>query len=227
MKRRRPEHRFLAVSRCKQEPAEPLEAALWHLMCGETTTMQSVEWAFDIYKEQREREILQACLVARASEVEISNVLRVPPEVTRAFRHLFFDIEAFRDELHLLTWIDDYAIGREGTAYGAQLLRTAVTAGFDGLRWMFGRGKTTIDAQDVLQRVMTDAYFRGAINNGQGVDSGQAKAAHSLLKTAAGIAANLSRRAPAKGVNDVLFKLLHRDDTTPITDVRPEDQPLH
>jgi hypothetical protein len=227
MRKRRPDHRYRDVSRVKEAPRDPLEAALWRLMCGETTENQTVEWAYDIYKEIREREVLQACLIARATEAEISNLLRVPPEVTRAFRHLFFDIEAFRDELHLLSWIDDYVLGREGTTYGAQLLRTAITAGFDGLRWIFGRGQVLIEPQDVLHRVMTDAYFRGALNRGQSISSDEAKAALTLLKTATGVAISLNKKGSAKGLNDVIFKLMHRDDTTPVTDIGAEDVPLH
>ncbi len=227
MRRRNPDYRARLVLRAETAAVHPLENALFQIVHKNAPFDEMVSWAYDIYTEQHEREIMQAFLLAEATDADIYQRLRIPPPVTQAYRYLFFDLTLFRDELHILTWVKSYEDGKQGTAYGAQLLRDAMTYGVKRLHWLFGRGEVEVEAEVVQRRVMADTFFRGQAQRMYKIDSEEAKAAHALSKTALGAAVALNNKVDNSGVNALAIRLLHREMTTPVEEERPEDVPLH
>lgn len=224
MNKVKPDHRYRAVDHASEAPAHPIERALWELLHRIGTDL-SVARAGEIYFDVGQREVLQGWIVAGATDAQVETIARVPTAVTAAFRHLFFDVAIFRDDLELLSWVNSYE-KNGGTPFGGELLRNAIMHGVDYLRWTFGRGEMDLDPNTVIKRAMTDAYFRGRMNRGHALSSKEAAAAHGFLKTAASLATQLGKTG-APNVNDIIIKLKHRDMTEKVEDVAVKEQILH
>jgi hypothetical protein len=223
MPTRRPDQRYLSIkSNTKRAPRHQLEKALWKMLHRKGAD-PTVGYAFEIYSNEFQREAMQAWLLARADYTQIQQHLRVPPDVSDAYRYLFFDVGLFRDELDLLSWVHEYEQNQQGTPQGAQLLKLAVTGGVDALAWLFGRGEFAVDPDKVTNQVMTDSFFRGQSNRGHGVSSKEAAAAHRFYQTAFRVAQPLANKGDANALNGIRIKLLHRDLTAPVDSVPPED----
>lgn len=227
MRKRSPDHRARAVLRAAQTPEHALEAAFWRIAHKLDDRDEHVEWAWDIFQETTEREVMQAFVLAGATDADVQEVLRIPPQVTQAYRHLFFDVRAFRDELHLMSWVRNYATERHGTENGQELLQKALMEGVNGVRWWFGRAPVHVDPTDIQRQVMTDAYFRGKSHRLYGVKTAEAKAAKGFMDMALKQANALTKKPDTSGIGALLIRLRHREMTTPIEEVRPDDAPLH
>lgn len=225
MRRRNPDARGLDAINAPEPPENRFEAALWRLAHREGDPDKIVAWAWEIYSELSEREVLQAFVLARASDEEVFEILKVPPPVTQAYRHLFFDVGMFRDELHLLSWIDHYESGKIGSQKGGALLRKALMGGVPALRWIYGRGDAAPDPMEVQRQVMTDAYYRGQAHRMYDLGSNEMKAAFNLLNTSAKIAATFTKRGDTSGIGALAIKLRHREMTSGVDEA--EDTPLH
>lgn len=227
MKRHNPDHRAKEIKRAPSPPQSSIEAAFWRMTRKQAADDPHVEWAYDIYREIGEREVLQAFLLAKATDAEIHEILRVPVPVSQVYRHLFFDVDAFRDELHILSWIRLYEEEHDGTAHGTQLLKTALMLGVKGLRWLYSRDSAYAEPAEIQRQVMTDAYFRGQAHRMYAINSAEAKAAMNMLNTALKVATQLSKKTDNTGIKALAIRLRHREMTASIEEVRPEDAPLH
>lgn len=216
MRTRNPDHRYRAVCRAAEEPAHGLEAALWKIRRGEEI-VGVVKWAHEIYASVFEREVMQAWILSRASDDVIQRWLRIPPEVTQAYRYLFFDADIFRDELDILSWVHEYEQERLGSDLGVQLLQIAVMEGVDKLTFLYGRGEAEMDPDKVQYVAMTEAYHRGRAHRGASVSSKEAQAAHSFMNTAAKIAQGLGKKG-APDLGGLRLKLKFNDQTEPVAD---------
>ncbi len=227
MSKRRPDQRYLTIKdKAEVPPEHNLERALWDILHGEGSD-PAVSYALEIYSNECEREVMQAWLLARADNAQIEAGLRIPPEVTDAFRHLFFDVGLFRDELDLLGWVQAYEREQQGSGHGPQLFKMAITGGVDALAWLFSRGDFSIDPDKVTKQVMTDTFFRGQANRGHGLASKEAAAAHAFYQTAFKAAAPLTKSG-AGDKEDLKIKLLHKEMTLPIEDfILKDEPPLH
>lgn len=225
MRTRNPDARFLAVRAMPAPPEEGLERALWELLRG-VREDKVVSYAHEVYEKVSEREVLQAWFVARAEDAVITEVLRIPADVLAAYRHLFFDLSLFRDELDLVSWVSEYATERRGTPFGAQLLQQAMNCGVDALLWIYGRGQYVVDPHKVQQQAMTDAFVRGRSHRGHDLSGSQARAAMACLKLGASLAEKLAQRNGGAGLGDLLIKLRHRDLTSPREEI-PQSDLLH
>lgn len=222
----RPDERYWELRNAAVAPEHPHERAMWELLKADGVD-QIAAYALDIYLDDFEREVFQAWHMARASEEQITQHLRIPPEVTQLYRHVFFDMHLFRDELSVLRWVREYEDTTRGTAYGAELLRVANMGGVDALLWLFGRGEHVVESDKVMQQVMTDAYYRGRANRGHSVGSKEAAAAHGFMKTAFSAAQTLAKKGPIDGVNALLIKLRYRDMTSPVDKEQQKEDILH
>ena len=226
MRTRNPAHRYKDVMGAFVAPKHMYERSLWIILNRHTTEDDYVPWAFEIFSERFEREIFQAWLVARATDADIEKWLRIPPLVTQIYRHLFFDIETFRDELDLLSWVKEYENDKQGTAFGAQLLRDAIQNGLEKLCWTFGHNTFIIDPETVKQRTMTDMYMRSLAGRGHSITSGEANAAlahgNSALR-----AAQLVGRTTTPDAQAFLLKLRYREMTETATTVAQKEEILH
>ena len=221
---RNPDRCLRTVAAAKAPPSDSLETALFDVLKNGTTSNDLVAYAYEVYGKETEREILQAWLIAGATDAQLFEHLSIPVDVTRVYRVLFFDVDVFRDRLDMLSWVSEYAKELGGTAYGARLLQTAVTRGVDTLRWLFGAGAGELDPQQVLQQAMSDAYYRGKSNRDYALSSKETAMAHTFMNTAVKIASQLDKKK-APDANALLIKLRYRDMTESV-ETLPEKQNL-
>lgn len=224
-----PDQRYRATRLAKTAPKDPTELALWKIF-QQKPSDPNVEWAWSVFEEVYEREVLNAFLLAGATDEQIWTTLRVPNAVVQAYRYLFFDTQAFRDELHILSWIRKYEEGHYGTPQGVQLLKDALMRGVPGLIWNYCRDSTlTLDPEHVQRQAMVDAYFLGRTCRVLTPGSTEARAAKSYMDTALQLASTIIRQHKKDNTNDaaLIIKLMHREMTSSIEDVHPEDVPLH
>lgn len=221
MASRKPDDRYRAVLDAKRFGTTPIdvrERALYDLLTG-TGTNANVAYAHELYAREFRREILQAWIVAGATDEQVQTCLRVPIDVVSAYRHLFFDVTAFRDDLELFDWVNSYA----GTPSGKVLLQQATMSGITGLMWMYNRGDVKIDPKAVLRQAMTDAHFRSHAGRFNGIATREAEAAHKHMKTAMSAASQLAKGDTGNLLADLLIRLQHRDMTTPVTEELAEN----
>ncbi len=227
MRTRNPDNCLRAVKKALVEPEGSLEAALWNILKATAVPRDEVVYhAYEIYTKMAERECLQAWIIAHATNDEIRTWLRIPPEVTKAYRYLFFDILVFRDELDVLSWISEYERHDLGTDEGVDLLQTALREGVDKLSWVFGRGKAVMDPMVVQEKTMTDAFHRSRAHLGEKLSSKQATVAHAFMGTAVKVAQVLGKTG-APDVNSLILRLKHRDLTENVDDVTATEEILH
>jgi len=226
MRRRSPDWRFRAIQAATTPPENSLERALYDLLQTKQTDNEPVGYAAEIFARESEREIMQAFLLAGATDQQIQENLAVPISATQAYRELFFDTGAFRDRLDMHSWVSDYHKVHGGTPYGARLLQTAMTRGVDTLRWLFGPGNADVDPNVVLQHAMTDAYYRGKSNRDYALSSKEAAAAHNFMNTAVKIAGQLSKEKPPDA-NALVIKLRYRDMTESVEEVADKADLMH
>jgi hypothetical protein len=199
-----------------EEPEHGFEAALWKIRRGEVVE-GVVAWAHEIWSSLLQREVMQAWLLARGSDEAIHRWLRIPSEVTQAYRYLFFDVDIFRDELDILSWVNEYEQEREGSEHGVQLLQIAVMEGVDKLTFLYGRGEAEMDPDKVQYVAMTEAYHRGRAHRGASVSSKEAQAAHAFMNTAAKIAQGLGKKG-SPDLGGLRLKLKFNDQTEPVAE---------
>jgi len=226
MRRRRPDWRLLAVKSATEPPKDALELALYDLLRTNIIDNEPVAYAAEVYGRESEREILQAWLLAGATDDQVFESLGVPCQVTQAYRELFFDVTAFRDRLDMLSWVSDYTKVHGGSPYGTRLLQTAMTRGVDTLRWLFGPNNADVDPNMVLQHAMSDAYYRGKSNRDYALHSKEAGMAHNFMNTAVKIAGQLSKEKPPDA-NALVIKLRYRDMTESVEGVADKADLMH
>ncbi len=222
----RPDARYRAVKSLVKtggvRPIDDLDRALYDFLA--TGLLDGVvDYACDIHESEFRREILQAWIAANATSQQIHDCLRTPVDVINAYRHLFFNIGVFRDDLDLFDWVHEY----NGTDYGKTLLMQAVSTGVQGLMWQFNRGDANIDPKGVLRQIMTDAHFRAAAGRMGAVGSAEAAAALRHMTVAMSAANALVKNDTGNLLADLFIKLQHRELTTSIAEEPAEDQPLH
>jgi hypothetical protein len=222
---RNPTHRYRAVKDAAEAPEHPFEGALWNLLHDQAGD-NHVAYALELFAGDTENEIMQAWLLANATDAQVKQYLRIPEEVTRAYRHLFFDIAAFRDELDILRWTREFKPSGSA-AYGEGLLQNAVMFGVDYLVWLFFRGESSVAPETVQKQIMADAYFRGRMNRFHPLTSREAQLSHTFMATAFKVSQALSDGTPPD-ISQLVIKLRFRDQTESIDEVvKHEDVPLH
>jgi hypothetical protein len=213
---RRVDERYRAALRSPHEPTHPYESALWTFSRTKTGSDEIVR-VVDAYEDAFEREILQAWIIAGATDEALSSRLGVAPEMVAPYRHLCCNPLVFRDKLELLRWVKNY----QGSAEGKKLLERAVH--FDGVEavaHLCGL-PTNLDAAHVNEQIMRETYFRGVNTlRGTHISSREAVEAHSLMRSAVAAAAATMRRG-APNMAEIWAKLKHRDLTYKADEVVP------
>lgn len=205
---RRIDERYLATLRATVEPTDPYEQALWRLHTAGIVDKDIVR-VIDAYEDTFERELLQAWIIAGATDQDLNVRLGMSLGMIAPFRRLCCDVTVFRDRLEMLRWSVNY----KGTTQGKLLIERAVHLdGVEAVADLCGL-PSFLDAAHVNEQTMRTAYFRGmGTLRGSHISSREAAEAHSLLKTAvAAAAATLRRGAP--NIAETLLKLKHRELT--------------
>jgi hypothetical protein len=213
---RRIDERYRVALRATEAPTNPHELALWRLYTtnvGDDAILRVV----DIYEDTFERELLQAWIVAGATDQDLIDRVGIPLDVVAPYRHLCCDPKVFRDKLELLRWVKHYP----GTKEGKLLLERAVHLdGVEAVADLCGL-PSNLDAAHVNEQVMRATYFRGmGTLRGSHISSREAAEAHSLLKSSlTSAAATLRRGAP--NLTQTLLKLKYRELTFSPDEVVP------
>ena len=111
--------------------------------------------ASDIHSHTYKREVMESFLLVQVTPEDIQRVLKIPPEVTAAYTHLFFDAEAFEDELDRL----EYAYSYKRNDYGATLKRFSVDFGKNSLMIRMSRGESSISPTLVQNEIRATALL--------------------------------------------------------------------
>jgi hypothetical protein len=218
--RRRPDHRWLNVKSSPAEPVHPVESACWrHLHKLEMVPV--IDRALEIYEETFERERLQPWLLAGAEDRDIQDRTGLPIEITRAYRHLFFDVSVFRDMFDKQLWVHRY----QGTPEGLAYLQKAVIYGVEAIAHVMG-APVKLDPHNVVEQSMRETFFRGQALRYAKLGSPEAAAASSLLKAAVDSSQLMTKTRPAN-ITDIMFKLKNREMTVSVEDVELEGEILH
>lgn len=153
---KRIDHRYEAVQeavRTKKPPTDPLMHALY-LRLIDRPCDAAVARAYDVYVHEFKREVLEAFLLVDATVDEIQSILRVQPDVTKAYSHLFFDTTTFVDELDRM----DYTYEYDTSSFGKELKRYAVDMGKECLKIRISRGAYTSPSTVVQDGIRSTAY---------------------------------------------------------------------
>jgi hypothetical protein len=219
---RRPDDRYQAALRAANDPAQPFESALWQLRHNNVAD-DIILRVVDAYEDTFERELLQAWIIAGASDEDISTRLGFPVSILAPYRHLCCNLFMFRDKLEMMRWVHLY----NGTREGRLLLACALHFdGVEAIAHLCGL-PSKLEPEHVNQQAMRETYFR-SINTlrASSISSADAIAAHQLLKTATATAAVAAKRN-VPSVADTLLKLKHREMTWHAEDVVPHGEILH
>ena len=218
--RRRPDHRWLAVKTSPAEPEHAVEASCWRHV-NQIEMVPAIDRAKEIYDEEFERERLQPWLIAGAEDADIRDRTGLPIEVTRAYRHLFFDVSVFRDMFDKQLWVHRY----QGTPEGLAYLQKAVLYGVEAVAHVMG-AQVKLDPQQVVEQSMRETFFRGQALRHSRLGSVDAAAAHSLLKSAVETSQLMTKTRPAN-ITDVMLKLKSREMTLSAEDIVLHGEILH
>lgn len=213
---RRVDERFRAALRAPDEPTHMFERALWQF--GTTGIGdESIVRVVDAYEDTFERELLQAWIIAGATDEALNTRLGMNLDMIAPYRHLCCNPMVFRDKLELLRWVRNY----QGSVDGKKLLERAVHLdGIEAVAHLCGL-PTNLDGAHVNEQTMRETYFRGvATLRGSHITSREAVEAHSLLRSSVA-AAGATLRHGAPNMADVWAKLKHRDLTYRANEVVP------
>lgn len=216
---RRVDDRYRAALRAPAEPTNPHERALW-ILRTQGVGDEAIVRVVDAYEDTFERELLQAWIIAGATDDDLHRRLGMSLDMIAPYRHLCCNPLVFRDKLELLRWVRGY----QGTPEGKMLLERATHLdGVEAVAHLCGL-PTNLDAAHVNEQVMRETYFRGVGTlRGAHISSKEAAEAHSLLKSSmTSAAATLRRGAP--NLKDTLIKLRHRELTYQADEVVPRGE---
>ena len=101
---RSPDDRYIAALNSPHEPANGYEALLWRHKV-QNVPDDVLERVVDIYEDNFEREMLQAWIIAGASDEDISTRGGMSIDVLAPYRHLCCNVFAFRDRFELMRWL--------------------------------------------------------------------------------------------------------------------------
>ncbi len=214
-----PDVRYHAALRVAALPAHPYEAELWTFQATGVAS-DAILRVVDAYEDTFERELLQAWIIAGATDDDLHTRLGMAYEMLAPYRHLCCNLTVFRDKLELLRWARLYQGSTEGKLLLARALHldgVEAVAHFCGL-------PTNLDAAHVNEQVMRETYFRGigTLRNST-LSSAEAAASHALLKTSTAAAMATQKRG-APNVRDALLKLKNRELTYKINEVVPREE---
>jgi len=153
---------------------------------------------------------MESFILVCASSEEILSVLKIPGEVTEAYSHLFFDPEAFEDELDRL----EYAYSYNRNDYGATLKRFAVDFGKNSLMIRMSRGESTISPTLVQNEIRATAYMIAQRAKTNPVDSDIAKEALNWAKLALKASSDIEEERTVSNIEELKLALDAKDETT-------------
>jgi hypothetical protein len=180
---------------------------------GDSSTDLDLIYAWDKYQQSSARLFLDSFLLCDTPPEVIRQATGINLGGLRAYATHIFDNTVFRDQLDKLQYVHD--VSQYQTPQEAVYLRAALTGGAPYLAWLISGRKATL-AKEVIQTLMTEAYFRCQVFRGVPLDSPIAKEARVLADAAARYAVMLEKLDPQESsdlMNQLTITLTHRDET--------------
>jgi len=170
-------------------------------------------YAWDKFKQNRTRMIINAYLLADANLDVIRQATHIPMRVLQVYTEYIFDMTVFRDETDRVDYVEKMAMHLSTEEH--QFYTAALTAGDEYLSWLLRKGPEKAP-KEVLKHFMMDSYFRSLEHRNAPLTSDIAHAALSWMKQGAGIAARLHQLDPQddKEAMEELRLALGFEDTT-------------
>ncbi len=190
---RDPRHKYQAFLSRKLHPTDGTERSLYVLMHGEKVFNEDVPlrpwdpkqvidptsyYAWDVFNNANLKYIFEAFLFATPDNELVFESLGVNPDEISFYRSVFFDTEAFRNDLERMSWIQTIP---EGTTH-KELFRMAFNQGFVALRWTYCRNKGEVTPEEAEQVVLTDSYVQYLSHRGKPLTNKTAKEARNLSR---------------------------------------------
>lgn len=155
------------------DPADPRESALRELVTTGEMLISEVADAYALYTEPAFRHVVDALLIAKATDVEVASALDVEPRVLNPYRHLFFDRTVFRNALEVHAYV---AAQAEDVRDACYLVATRQGVATLADRFRIGRAPD-LDPKQVLREILTDLHARFTEHRGEVLTSALAQAA--------------------------------------------------
>ena len=197
MNRRPPDHRARAILASDDASAwtDPRESALFHFVKtgGREVIIADVEDAYGVYFTPEYRHVVDALLLAKASDGDVCSALDLAPNVLSVYRHLFFDRSVFNHALEAHTYANTVPCSDKER----QHYLTAVMQGPAALFEQFRIGeRPPPDVKSFMREVMADLMVGFRQHRGQDISSPIAQAAFRLAPEILRYAASMSQAGP-------------------------------
>ena len=134
--------------------------AYWQY-CTSGSATQDCKIAFDIRKDETQREILEALILSGCPDDDIQEAFRVPLSSIRTYRELFFDPARFPTRLSVISYLEHYP-----NEFGRSLKMRAMNIGYEYVLYTYANimPKTKAQKELVERMFMTSAYKAMNIN---------------------------------------------------------------
>lgn len=228
-----PDHRYLdtlhRVRRGRSVNDDGLVGALGRALRGEDDVPDEVAYAYYMYQSPYHREVLDAFLLVKTTDDEIKAVLEIDKPVVDVYRHLFFDVNVFRNRLDREAYARSYEGDDDG--YGRELKTKAMERGRHWLvtRWGMGVGHHA-NQYEAVKETITLGYLQSKAALDHALDSAKAKEARMWAGTMTNSINTLQEAAETGSGKDrdVLIKLRLLDysqdpEDRELPEVSPED----
>jgi hypothetical protein len=172
-----------------------LVQALERAILGEEGVPTEILYAFDIYLDPYQKEVVEAFLIGQATNEEVKDILDIPGEVCDAYRHLFFDAGVFRNRLDLISYVTAYEADDGG--FGKTLKLQALKIGLEPLKATFKPGYQ-VNPLIAVQESMTQSYLLSKSAMDHPIDSQKAREAR---QWAAMTLSSINAASTAKGLS--------------------------
>lgn len=191
----------------KTSPLDPFLRRCYLHLTGEQLD-EKVGRTMDLIDVPKDREVLMAFLISKATKEEIATSTWVEEELVEMFELLCFDPQAFRNKLEFIRYAKEYAA--TCTDYGRKLIDTALTVGPSYLIYMhaLGREEIPLDADMFMRTLVQEAFHLGIVAKGNSITSAASKESFKWMRAAHElVAAYRNTKAPATAEDDAVFAL--------------------
>jgi len=147
-----PDYRGLEVHKERAKLDERQKQLKAHL--AKKTADPWVVKAHDVYVHEYKRELIESFLLAGATDDDLFELLRIPPELSAMYRHLFFDVAVFETDLDM----NEYAQTYSKSKYGAELKQFATTLGLPCLKARMTAGRYCVSGQEAREQLRSTAF---------------------------------------------------------------------
>ena len=206
--RRLPDHRYLSIKNTIEKNGifkseHPDEISLYQLLARETCELEYIYDAYDIYRHEDNKHILNALILAKGTTEQICSHLAMSMSLISAYRHLFFDNSIFRHDLAIKNYVETLELDDRKQLY----YTLGCEKGFKTLAKKFRIGEPeSINPKEALNELLGDQLDRARSHRGFALTHAITKEAFKWSQLATNTANNLVRQDLNKSI-DALAQL--------------------